>query len=556
MADSSTHIELTGVANVLKRKLSVPVHQRSFEWTADEVRELIEDLQGALSSSQSEYFLGSIVVIAAGGSDRESVLDGQQRLATLSLLLAGIVDEFERLGQAERAGAVREYLVSFDIDLGESSPQLRLNGDDDVYFRKLLATEFPEPSAGAPASHQLLFGARKQTRVWLQSHNVDGEPRVTWLVSIFKFLRDAVRVIFFRVPDDANAFLIFETLNDRGLELSIADLLKNYLLGRAEGRQDSVLTLWTRTLGVLKAHSLEKNFTVFLRHYWSSKYEVVREKELYRRVKSRITNAASVVDFAEDLAKNSYLYSAVVSSDHEYWSSVSADARERLRVLHLLGLEQYRPMLLAALVHFEPHEVEKALALLENWNVRLIVVGGLGGGVMEAKYAELAREIRSGDIKNSTELYNRSRSFVPADEVFESSFSTATVSKVGLARYYLSTLERMFFDAARRELIPSPQLTLEHILPERPQAQWPQFTSEQHAASVRRLGNLVLLNHKMNSDLRSASFEEKKPVYAQSSLNLTKAIAGYDRWTVESIRERQAELAKRAVKAWPLKLPQ
>lgn len=555
MPETGTHIELTGIATVLEQhKLAVPVHQRSFEWTSEEVRELLEDVQGAFSTGQEEYFLGSLVVIAATGSDRKQVLDGQQRLATMSLLLAGIADGFETLGDRDRADAVRRYLASYDIDMGVNSPQIQLNQDDDPYFRKLLRSEYAPPVAGAPVSHTLLYSAREQTRKWLASTLSKQSDGITWLVSLFKYSRESVRVILFRVPDDANAYLIFETLNDRGLDLSIADLLKNYLLGRADAAQENVLSLWSRTLSTLKAHGLEERFTVFLRHYWSSRYDVVREKDLYRRIKSRITNPANVLDLAEDLAKNSYLYSAIASPDHEYWGGTQAETRERLKVLNVLGLEQYRPMLLAVLVHFELPEVEKVVALLENWNVRLIVAGGLGGGVMEARYAEIARQIRSGNIKNAKKLAEEAKSFVPSDQEFETSFATATVSKVSLARYYLAKLERQLGSSATEELIPSPQLTLEHVLPDRPQGNWPQFQPEQHAAFVRRLGNMALLAHKMNSELKSAPFKEKKDVYTMSALQLTRKIASESDWTPGAIRQRQEALAKLAVKAWPLKV--
>jgi hypothetical protein len=188
--------------------------------------------------------------------------------------------------------------------------------------------------------------------------------------------------------------------------------------------------------------------------------------------------------------------------------------------------------------------------MLESWNVRLIVVGGLGGGVMEAKYADLGRAIRSGEIKNVKGLADAALSFVPGDSQFKSQFAIASVSKVPLARYYLRKLELATSGKGEIEKVPNPSLTLEHILPEKPGANYPAFTDEERRLYTRRLGNLALLTHKTNSDAKSAPFAEKAIVYKASTLTLTQQIATYGEWTPKSIEKRQEGLAELAVKAW------
>ena len=130
-----------------------------------------------------------------------------------------------------------------------------------------------------------------------------------------RYLRESAYVIYFTVPDDANAFLIFETMNDRGLDLSIADLLKNYLLGRSGEDLQTILNLWTTAMACLSTYGGENLFTAFLRHYWSSKYGLVREKELYRSIKSRVTTSANVIDFANEVEKvHAHLYQKLLDS--------------------------------------------------------------------------------------------------------------------------------------------------------------------------------------------------------------------------------------------------
>jgi hypothetical protein len=558
MTIPSTSIETTGIASVLKStKLEVPVYQRSFEWT-EEVQELLEDIGEAFSRNKEEYFLGSLVVINAPEGERTTLLDGQQRLAVISLLLAGIADQFDDRGDKKRSGEIRrEYLTKYDIIEGTEHPQLKLNLADDMYFRAILNREGGEPDSGAPASHQRLWQACETISNWLSKKVSEIKDPIKWLSEFSKYLDTSAYVIYFGVADDANAFLIFETMNDRGLDLSIADLLKNYLLGHAGEDLQTVLNLWNTANASLRAYGGENLFTVFLRHFWSSKHGLVREKDLYRNIKSRISTSANVTDFTNELANNSNFYAAILSPDHEFWSEASAKAREHIGTLSRLGLEQYRPMLLSTLAHLQMEDVENLLRLLISWSVRLLIVGGLGGGVIENNYCVLAQDIRNGKLKTVREIANRAnKSFVPNDSIFRDSFANARVSKASLARYYLQTLELEGKGEIQPELVPNinpNELTLEHVLPERPaEDAWTQFDEEEKKAYTKRLGNMLLLKQKMNSTIRSSPFNTKRKIYAQSDLLLTKKVAKAVEWTKETIKDHQNYLAELAVKAWKI----
>jgi hypothetical protein len=518
----------------------------------------LDDLGDAFNRNKEEYFLGSLVIISASDGVRPKVLDGQQRLAVVSLLLAGVADKFDNIADKKRAQAIRsQYLSIFDISEGIERPQLKLNQNDDSYFRSILTEEAREPDGGVPQSHRRLWNARQSISGWLYKKLEGINDQVNWLAEFTKYLGESAYVIYFTVADDANAFLIFETMNDRGLDLSIADLLKNYLLGRAGEDLQTVLSLWTTAMAYLNAHGGENLFTAFLRHFWSSKYGLVREKELYRSIKSRVTTSANVMDFANEVDKNSYLYAAILSPEHEFWSEASPTARERIRTLDLLGLEQYRPMLLSSLAHLKIDDIEEILRLLISWNVRLLIVGGLGGGAMENHYCEVGKAIRNGELKSVDAIASRAELFIPNDEIFRNSFASARVAKASLCRYYLRTLELKAMDKPQPELIPNTdpgELTLEHVLPEKPDPDaWPQFNEEERKAYTKRIGNMLLLKQKMNSKIRSSSFTVKREIYASSSLLLTKKIAEHSEWTKETIENQQDYLAKLAIEAWKIK---
>jgi len=551
----ATTSDLKGIGNVIRdARLRVPKHQRPFEWTDVQVNELLEDVGNAFSEEQNEYFLGSIVAILPPKADWHEVLDGQQRLASISMFFAAASAEFTVRNEAARAADVSLNLSSFDMKSGKYLPRLRLSTQDDAYFQELLSPNYKPPDENAPESHKRLYLVRTVASDWLKARLALEKKPVDWLVNWTQFLREAVYVVYFVVPDDANAYLIFETLNDRGLELSIADLLKNYLLGRAGAEIDHVLETWKSVISTLKANKQEHVFTVFLRHLWSSKYEVAREKELYRQIKKRIRSQADVLGFTKLLEGESNFYSAILSPTHEYWTT--KQAQMLMSVLDELTLEQYRPLLLAALGVFEKSitDVENLLRRLINWNVRLLVVGGGGGGVMERNYSDLARKIRAGNLKTVAEVTKSAKVFVPTDAEFEKAFAVARVANASLARYYLRVLERVASGDAQPELTANEdpgQLNLEHVLPEKPENNWPTFTEEDRKGYTKRLGNMVLLPQKLNSKLKSAAFADKKAQLKTSKLTLTKEVAKQSKWSGDEIRVRQLRLARLAVKAWP-----
>ena len=548
-----TTVEHKGIAAVLKDSVvRVPTHQRPFSWQTGQIEEFLEDVSRAQSADQ-QHFLGTLVLIGEDESQELEVLDGQQRLATVAIVLACIADRLDSCTEPKRADAIRrEYLWSTDIESGEPTPHLSLSSDDEPFFREMLKAG---TALAKSDSNKRLQQAKEFVQTWLE-RNEDADHRLTWLVKLAMYLRNSARVIVLTVPDDANAFLIFETLNDRGLDLSIADLLKNYLLGLAKDDLPVALAHWTTATAALKAYGGENLFSVFLRHYWSSRYPVVRDKDLYRDIKSRVSTRSNALELADELNRHASLYAAIISPEHEYWASAGVVAGEAIRTLKLLGLEQYRPLRLAALAQFTQKNVESLLQLLVSWNVRLLIVGGLGGGTMERHYSQLARGIRNGDFKSWRDLAKEAKGFVPNDKLFQASFAEGRVSNVTLARYYLKELELYSRQKAglSEEWQPSATLTLEHILPENPTSAWSSFTDDEAKAFRARIGNLTLLTKRLNSTLRNGPFAAKKKAYAESELLLTQNIATYTDWTPQAIETRQNQFAALAPLVWPLRL--
>ena len=176
--------------------------------------------------------------------------------------------------------------------------------------------------------------------------------------------------------------------------------------------------------------------------------------------------------------------------------------------------------------------------------------------MLDRQYSLRAQEVGTGDIKTAEELYESMREYVPTDSEFEDAFAIARVSKQFLARYYLRAIDKTLKDDPEPEFVQSEDesmITLEHIMPIKVTEAW-DVDSDTTLMAQKLLGNMVLLRATKNVALGNGPFEEKKKEYAESSYLVTSQVGNYDAWTIEEIRHRQAELAKIAVKTWPLRI--
>jgi hypothetical protein len=553
--------DLVGIAARLEiRPLRVPIYQRSYAWKEDEISDFWNDLKSAFTSEQPEYFMGTVVLSKEGVVGRDTIIDGQQRLATTTILLAAIRDEFRTRNDEIRAGIVQStYLAKSDLASGGQIPQLALNSADDTYFREVVINAIPIANVEMMhASHNLIAYALSTLRARVKE--VADAAGIAWpakLTSWVDFLRERVRVITVEVPNEADAFLIFETLNDRGADLTIADLLKNYLFGRAGGQLDVVRDGWMLALGTLDISAENAVFTTFLRHYWSSRYGAVRERLLYKSIKERVATDIQAVDFISELQKAARHYAAILSSENDFWAQKGATVKDNVDTLNRLELEQNRPLLLAAMQHFSEAELKKLLRAMVSWSVRGLIVGGIGGGTTEKTFCEAAMKIRAGDIQTADQVFDELANIIATDDEFKSMFATARVTRGVLARYYLNALERKAQGTAEPELVPNAneeQVNLEHVLPKNATAaEWSQFSADERKDHVDRIGNLCLLAKGPNGRIGNKSFAIKKPILSASALLLTQAAGANPNWTKGVVTSRQADLAELAVQTWPRK---
>lgn len=554
-------IDLEGIAHVLAdNRVKVPTFQRSYAWEPTHVKDLLRDVADALKASANEYFLGSVVVSTAQAGVLE-VIDGQQRLATVTVFFAAIRDYLLSIRQNERASSLEtDYLLKRDLRTQEPLSRLTLNDIDHDFFQKaILARPDSTDREVVPtrASHHLLLAAREAAKGHIQAVVRTSNEPVDVLVDYIEYLSSRAKVILVQVPDHANAFTIFETLNDRGIDLAISDLLKNYLFYRAEKRITEVQASWGAMGGALTAIDTDASVVDYIRHFWSSQNGATRERDLYAAIRTRIAGKQDAVSLAHGLETGARHYAAILSPAHELWNEYGSSTRQHVETINLLRMVQVRPLLLAVLDKFTVAEAKKAFRLAVAWGVRFLVHGGLGGGVMEDNYCQRARSIHAGDITTAKQLAAAMSAVVPSDGAFEAAFATTSVSQAYLARYYLRVLENQARGESQPELVPNPnqeEINLEHVLPLKPEKNWPNFDEDTARAFQRRLGNMVLLKERSNSALKSEPFAKKRTLLAASQYGLTAEVGEASKWDPSTINTRQLQLAKLAVAAWSVKV--
>lgn len=547
---------------LLRNRLIVPLNQREYSWEDEHVTDLFYDLAQAIEGRKSSYFLGTIV-LTRGSDGSFEVADGQQRLATTTILLAAIRDYFFTRHDEMLVTSLEDFLFTIVRETREKNPRLKLNVDDNEFFRRRILSREGTPERSSVTaqkqSHHRIERAAELARAHVQAiisvHSE--ENRIARLNNWVKFIEESATVIVLTVADDLNAYVMFETLNDRGLRTSQSDLVKNYLFAKADDRIAEAQQKWASMNGTLE--SLEKDEPVtltYLRHLVIALHGHTREREVLERVKDKVASKQQAVEFLDMLADCAVDYIALSNPAHAKWNEYHPNIREYVRTLEPLQLIPMRPLMLAVARRFPKQQAEKAFRQFVCWSVRFLIAGGGRTGATEEALARAAKEVSDGHIRTAEQLVTQLTDVLPSDSVFENRFATATVSRNNIARYYLRALELKAQGHAEPEWIPNENtvINLEHVLPEKPGMDWA-IDQRIVSAYYKRIGNMVLLQASVNNAIGNSSFATKRDTFKGSTFLLTNQVAEKATWGPLEIEDRQKELAKIAVATWPILAP-
>ena len=539
----------------------VPTFQRDYSWKEENWEDLWQDIVLLYRNPESSHYLGAIVLQSSSNSDKEfTVIDGQQRLATLSILAIAIIEKINKLVQQEeqeeqkKANQERQdilrrtYLSDRDPRSLRYSSKLILNeNNNDFYQGNLINLRKPRNIRSLSKSNQLLWQAFQYF-----SDHLEKLPDVVQSgEKLTEFLTETVaqRPLFIQinVENELNAYTVFETLNARGIELSSTDLLKNHLFSLFQGPDDlqEAQRQWRRIINTVQ---MEK-FPDFLRYYLSLRQPRVRRR-LFKVVRESVKDGQQAFELLDQLENYSGLFLALGNANDEFWRD-TPENRPYIGELELFGVKQAYPTLFAAHEKFDSRDFTRLLKLVSVFSFRHTIVSSLNPSELETLYSQVAIAITNGEINNPRQVFDRLHSAYVSDEKFSQDFSLLSISTKGqqkkkLVQYILSKLES---DSSGID-IDEDSFSIEHILPESPSSEWLDFFSDtQIEAMVYRLGNLTPLEPSLNRQIGNKPYQIKQPVYQQSVYKLTKDIVN-EEWNPKILANRQRKLAQRAVQVW------
>lgn len=550
--------------------------QRQYAWTKKEVDVFwadIEKFKEARESgreSASEYFIGPVVTITADSIQGRSLLDGQQRLTTSTILIAVIRDILWGMkspeGMSSANNIQRDYIARKS---GRKEPMeyfLVLSLFDRDFFRdniqdwSEITGECPRVENPGRPSHKLILDAYSNFRAKITSRlqiHPDDEARLDYLDSLRECLINGLVFVEIQTPSSSDANEVFETINSRGKDLSTVDLVRNFLMEKSTNdfEKSRVNDAWRSLLdGFDRREEIEK----FLRHFWVSKHGDVKSHSLYATIRKDLSGhfdkrpqAYGVAAFSAELEGAADRYAELITANT---GDVNFDAS--LGEIRAMSADALYPLLLSASGSYTYSELQKLVDASISYYVRWTVVGRRESTLLEENIFGAAKELSRGASLDT--VIQKLLGWIPDDETFEADFRDASIPKPSQARYLLAKIEqslRTQNDVREEVVLGDGKVHVENVYPQKPADQ---LRIEDHDSWVSRVGNLTLLAGKRNQALSMVSFPEKAHLYSGSAL-LVSSQTGIEelwdkqggKWRVEGIEARQAALAEIALEVWP-----
>ena len=554
---------IQGTSNKTYRQLmgnglryEIPKFQRDYSWEAEHWDDLWQDIRALLADEDNEHYMGYLVLQTSNNKEFQ-IIDGQQRLTTMSLLILSTLNCLKELVDSgieaennlkRKDSLLNSYIGYVDPVTLISNNKLKLNRNSDDYYKQhlVLLKELPLRNTNS---------SEKQMRECFNWYYDRIKKEFNTGESLAAFIDNIVDKLFFtviEVTDQLNAFKVFETLNARGVQLSSADLLKNYLFFVVDETKphnseiEELENIWSKIVGKLG----EQKFEDYLRYYWNSINKSVGKKNLFKNVKGNIKSKEQVFELIRNLNDTADLYLAIQNPEDEFWRD-KPDIRKSLKELKLFQIRQINSLFLSALRNLEVENFKKLAKICSVISFRYNIIGGLNPNAQEDVYNTVALKISSNkrfEVADFQTIY-------VSDLNFENDFSTKefrnTTRNHKIVKYILSKIEVY---QHKNEIDPESDLfTIEHILPENADDTWGNFTFEEINRSVYRMGNLTLLERKLNREAGQKGYVEKKVLFAQSNSELTKTLPdNFNTWNEDKLAARQRELAKHAKAIWKI----
>ncbi|MFN8360230.1 MAG: DUF262 domain-containing HNH endonuclease family protein [Candidatus Kapaibacterium sp.] len=537
-------------------RYEIPKFQRDYTWEIEQWDDLWYDINVLRKNEESDHYMGYLVLQTSENKNFQ-IIDGQQRLTTLSVLILVVLKCLKDLADSgidtdnnlKRIEALRSSYIGFlDPVTLISNNKLKLNRNSDDYYRQhlVLLKELPLRNINSP---------EKQLRDCFNWYYDRIKIEFTTGEALAAFIDNLSDKLFFTriiVSDDFNAFKVFETLNARGVQLSASDLLKNYLFSVVDATKphsseiEELELLWSNIVGKLG----NQKFEDYLRYYWNSKNKTVRKTALFKTIRKYITDKAQAFALLRELDDGADVYMALQNPDDDLWNG-KPELSNALRELKLFQIKQTLSLFIAAYYNLDQAGFTRVVKSCSVISFRYNVIGGLNPNEQEDVYNSVALKI------NQTKQFilDDIKSIYVSNDNFETSFSSKSFKPTSrnhkIVKYILSKVEKYKY---RNDIPDSSDLfTIEHILPQSADENWGEFDSYAINRCVYRLGNLTLLEKKLNKDVDVLEYTDKKSIFSKSNCMLTSTIPDeFNEWNEANVSARQKEFAKDAKAIWQI----
>lgn len=538
------------------KQFIIPIYQRKYSWTIQQCRQLWNDIVRAAEDEEVQgHFVGSIVYIEKGlyqisAVPQLLVIDGQQRLTTLSLLLMALARAIEESGKPH--DITKKKIMNYYLVNNEE--------EDDLYYKLLLTKSDKDTYIQLLADKELSDDYSQRI---VDNYNFFANAIRKSGIDLNKLYRGISKLIIVDIAldrDHDNPQLIFESLNSTGLDLSQADLIRNYVLMQLEPKEQNELYMdyWypmEKGFGDLNDSAL---FDRFMRDYLTVKTgRIPNINRVYSNFKEYVQSQKGrhIKEIVADIYRFSQYFVKLA-----FQKEKDKEINEVLADINTLKVYVSYPFLLELYDDYENGKLSKGdfiaiLKLVESYVFRRAICG-VPTNSLNKTFANLSREIDKENYLESVRaafLLKEGYRRFPNDEEFVRELVIKDVYNFRNRNYLLRKLE----NHNRKEIIDIESYTIEHIMPQNKNLSpdWRKDLGENweeiHKTYLHTLGNLTLTRY--NSELSDRPFREKRDMeggFADSPLRLNRGLAKVEVWNKEEIEKRAQSLAKLALEIW------
>lgn len=537
----------------------IPRFQRPYSWDDENINDFWNDL---VANKGEDYFIGSMVVYKRS-KQSFGVVDGQQRLTTTTILLCVLRDAFHELGHVDSAEGLHQLIERKDRD---NKNEFVLKTETSFPYFQEHIQKFGEPEI----NDKLLAEELNLRRAHLLFKKLVGDsisavdkdatiPEEAKAKNKFEKLtgiRDTIlnlNLIFVVLDNEDDAYLIFETLNTRGKDLSVSDLVKNHFAKnlKAKGTVDAAKIKWGNIMETIHNSAADLSTDMFIYHYWASRYEAVPLKKLFPVIKKKIVKDVSK-DYLDSLVSDAKLYRSIHEPSYE-WTKNEVQASRSLAALQLFKVSQPTPAVLSLTRAYRDGKIKfgkyrDAISAIEKFHfVFTAVTSSRSSGGISAMYSAFARKLfeaetsqEAGDEIN--EFMSKLRAKRPSIEEFtvafkDISYTNANSKQKNFVRYILRAVSEFYNYKYPCDM---DDLTIEHLHPQSV------TTNGWHDWNVGQIGNLIFLDQKFNEKLKTHKIEDKLARLKENNYVIPTELVGITTWTPKQALARTELIAKAA----------